>query len=242
MTFRMFLAGVALSLLQVPAAAREEGEVRQIVTFDLEEGAMAEAVRLFRERALPLYAANEPMLRFRAYREVESPVSLDLVVVSSFRGMAGMEASNRALAAEAKKQGTTLASLYGEIGALSSGHWDQFVSMDPSLAWGNLDGAELVVLVSVRLLPGSMEGYRALLRDELVPWEEKSAILGGSESGSYLLSDGYTFFRILGLSRLGDWQLYLSSLSKQPFSRELDRLTVAARQIVLAPVRELSVH
>ena len=53
----------------------------------------AEAIALFRDRALPLYERNEPMLSFRGLREVESPEPLDLIVVSAFRGMAGMDES-----------------------------------------------------------------------------------------------------------------------------------------------------
>ncbi len=37
------------------------------------------------------------MLRFRGFREAERPEPLDLIVVSTFRGMAGMDVSNRTL-------------------------------------------------------------------------------------------------------------------------------------------------
>lgn len=41
----------------------------------------------FRDHAIPLYRRDEAMLSFRAFREIESPVALDLIVVSAFRGM-----------------------------------------------------------------------------------------------------------------------------------------------------------
>ena len=59
------------------------------------------------------------MLRFRGFREAESPEPLDLIVVSTFRGMAGMDASNRTPRERAEKANTSMGELYGRIGALT---------------------------------------------------------------------------------------------------------------------------
>ncbi len=223
-------------------ALQSTSDVRQIVSFRFLPGRTAEAIQLFRDEAKPLYEANAPMLRFRAYREVESPEPLDLVVISSFRGMEGMDASNRALSEEAARRGTSVSEIYGRIAGGSSGHRDEFVEMDPRLSWGDVDGTSLVVLVRVRIAPGRRSDYDTLLRERVAPWERESRLLAGSESGRFLLSDGFDFFRILATSSLGDWQRYLEALRLAPFAGELDGWTVESRQVILAPVRELSVR
>ena len=93
---------VAAALTCAPAAPLSaqlpfEGEVRQLVTFRFLPGRSADALRVYTEEALPLYRAGTEMRSFRGLREVESPVPLDLVVVSSFDGMGGMDRSNREL-------------------------------------------------------------------------------------------------------------------------------------------------
>jgi hypothetical protein len=227
----------AIALLAL--AARD---VRQLVYFDFLPGKTAEAVQMFRDDALPLYQADSHLLQFRAFREAESPEPLDLVVVSSFHGMAGMDESNRALAEEAKRRGTTIGEIYGRIGALSERHRDEFVEIDPALSWGDVSGAGLVALVSVRLAPGRKEAYGRLLRDEIVPWERRSGIFAGGESGPYLVSDGFSFLRVFGLSSLGDWHRYRGEAEKQPFARELEASIAAERVLLVAPLHELSVR
>jgi hypothetical protein len=232
-----------LGLLAASALALQSGpEVRQIVSFRFLQGASDAAIRIFREEALPLYKANEPMLRFRAYREVESPEPLDLVVVSSFRGLEGMDGSNRALSEEAAKRGTRVGDIYGRISASSDGHRDELVAMDPRLSFGDVDGAGLVVLVRLRLAPGRRADYEALLRERLVPWEKETRIAAGSDSGRFLLSDGFDFFRILGIENLAAWQRYVEAAREAPFASELDGWIAESRQVILAPVRELFVR
>jgi hypothetical protein len=230
---------LALALL---LGALSAPEVRQLVYFDFLPGKTEEAIRLFRAEALPLYVENDPMLRFRAYREAESPEPVDLVVVSSFRGMAGMDRSNRALGEEAAKRGSTVGEIYGRIGALSERHRDEFVEIDPALSWGEVSGASLVAFVSLRLAPGKKEVYARILRDEVVPWEKRAGIAAGGEGGAYLVSDGLAFFRLLCLSSLDDWHRYVTEARKQPFALELDGSVAAERVMLLAPVPELSVR
>lgn len=232
-------AATLLALLGLSVAAPD---VRQLVVFDFLPGKMPEALALFEKEALPLYHENAPMLRFRGYREVESPVPLDLVVVSSFAGMAGMDDSNRALRAAAEKRGASIASLYGRISALSQSHHDSFVEMVPELAWGGRDQGPLVVLESFRIAPGATERFEHLLRETLVPWERNAAITVGGETGRYLLSDGLDFLRIHSVASLGDWHRYVTARDGAPFGGELDAAIAASRQIIVAPVEELSVR
>jgi len=232
---------VSLLLLGL-VALQSAAEVRQIVTFRFLPGKTDEAIEIFREEARPLYEANGPMLRFRAYREVESPEPLDLVAISSFRGMEGMDASNRALAEEAARRGTRVGDIYGRISASTSGHRDEFVEMDPRLSWGEVDGAGLVVLVRLRLAPGRRSDYETLLRERVVPWEKEHRLAAGSESGWFLLADGFDFFRILGVSSLGEWQRHVEAERRAPFAAELEGWIAESRQVILAPVRELSVR
>lgn len=220
----------------------EAPEVRQLVTFDFLPGQGEEALRLFREEALPLYQADRPLLRFRAYREVESPEPVDLVVVSSFQGMAGMDDSNRTLSEQARKNGTTLAAIYGRIGDLTVSHRDELAEFDPSLCWGEVDKAKLLVLVSTRLVPGGLDGYRALLREEWISWERKSGILSGSETGVYFVSNGFRVLRTFGIDHLEDWQRYQSELRRTTTWRKADQLTAEQKEIILAPVPELTIR
>jgi hypothetical protein len=232
-----------MSLLLVAAIALQAAsEVRQFVTFRFLGGKSAAAIQIFREQALPLYVANEPMLRFRAFREVESPEPLDLVVVSSFRGLEGMDSSNKRLAEDASKRGTRVGDIYGKISASSDGHRDELVEMDPGFSWGDVDGATLVVLVRLRLSPGRRSAYEKLLRERLVPWEMESRLTTGADSGRFLLSNGYDYLRVLGIENLAAWQRYVEAIRGAPFASELDGWIEESSQVILAPVRELDVR
>jgi hypothetical protein len=231
-----------LFLAACAGGSEERGEVRQLVYFHFLPGRMNDAVQVFRDEALPLYRQNEPMLRFRAYRESESPVPLDLVVVSTFEGMSGMDASNRALGEQARKRGTSVGGIYGRISALSSQHRDEFVEIQSALSWGSVDEANLVALVSIRLAPGAVEGYETMVRNDVLPWERGLDVVSGSETGRFLLADGFTFFRTIGLADLGAWHEYVREERRQPFRRALDELVVESRQILVAPLRELAVR
>ncbi len=224
------------------AVLQNVAEVRQIVSFRFLPGKTADAIQIFRDEAHPLYVSNGSMLRFRAYREVESPEPLDLVVVSSFGGLEGMDRSNRAIAEEAERRGTRVGDIYGRISASSYGHRDELLEMDPRLSWGDLDSAELVVLIRQRLPPGRSSAYETLLRERLVPWEREHRLTTGSESGRSLLSDGFDFFRILGIENLASWQRYVETVRGAPFASDQESWIVESRQVILAPVRELFVR
>lgn len=236
------LAVTCLGLASATGAAKDLPEVRQFVTFKFSPGETGEAIRLFRERALPLYEKADAMLRFRGYREAESPVPLDLMVVSSFRGMEGMDRSNDALRELAARNGTSIGELYGAIGALSEHHTDEFVEMDASLSRGDAGAGRLQVFVSIQLTPAGASTYMDLLREEVLDWEDTLGGLTGSDSGSFLLSDGFDAFRVFGVESLGAWHDYLRSRRAQDWSSKLASLTVKTRVMVLVGLPELSVR
>lgn len=229
------LIGPQRTVAQFPV----EAEVRQIVTFSFLPGASGDALEAYRELAIPLYEEDDAMLSFRGFREVESPVPLDLIVVSAFLGMSGMDRSNAALRDIAADAGTSIGAVYGRIGSLSSGHTDQFVEMLPTLGSGDPSAARLTAFVWYRVLPG--EG--AMFEDAM------GALLGSdgglstpSATGRFLVSDGWHYLRILGFDSLAGYQEYRTWNAGLPAQARIERLTVTRRDVIVANVPELSVR
>jgi hypothetical protein len=233
--------GLLLQISSGEVSAQEGGppEVRQLVTFKFQPGKSGEAIKVFREQALPLYELNDPMLSFRGFREVESPESLDLIVVSAFQGMAGMDRSNSSLAAAAAQAGASVGAIYGKIGALSVSHTDQFVEMVAPLMNGDPTERRLVALVSFQLLPGEGESFERLLADAVLPWEQAAGV--PSATGRFLVSDGWHNLRFIGFDSLGDFHDYWTRASESGHG-VIDQLTVRRKEIIMAPVPELSVR
>lgn len=232
----------ALSLIRTPVDAQTpfEGEVRQLVTFRFLPGRAPEALRVYREEALPLYEKDSAMRSFRAFREAESPVPLDLVVVSSFDGMAGMDASNAELRRHAEEAGTSIGAVYGRIAAESRDHDDQFVEMLPALGSGDPTTAGLVAFVWYRVQPGRAAAFERALSDDIVDWERTRGT--DATTGRFLVSDGWHYLRTLGFDSLGAYQAYWTALRATRGGRALDALTAARREVVVVPVPELSVR
>ena len=220
-----------------------QSEVRQIVTFSFLPGKSAEAIAAFREQAIPLYEQDEAMLSFRGFREVESPIPLDLIVVSAFRGMAGMDASNAALRTLARQAGSSIGALYGGIGALASGHADQFVEMLPPMGAADpfrQPARGLTAFVWYRILAGESAAFEALLEKAIVPWEQANGI--PSATGRFLVSDGWDYMRFLAFDSLRAYHDYWSRLRAQADHAAVDGLTAERREVIVAPVAELSVR
>ena len=133
--------------------------------------------------------------------------------------------------------------LYGRIGALTEHHRDEFIEVDPELWWGSTDTAPLVVFVSLRIAPGKSATFETLVRDRLVPWEkELGSGITGSDGGPFLLSIGWDYMRIIGISTLGDWHRYVRERRSQTFWSELEGVVTQSKEIILAPLPELSVR
>lgn len=242
------LAATALTAMH-PAVLRSqevdaaETEVIQLVTFHFAPGGTAEAIRLFRDRALPLYVQNPDMLEFRAYREVESPSPLSLVVVSRFRGMAGMDRSNDALRALAADAGTSIGEIYGGISAVSVGHTDEFVEIELGSALASMDNSHLVVLEYLEAMGPSrddgtsMNGFGAPL-DQVLP--VGVAGIEGGLAGPMVIADGWGLFRMYGAASLGA----VHTASQQSIMRKAGNAGAVTRRkrVVLARVAELSVR
>ena len=221
---------------QVPVGS----EVRQLVTFSFLPGKSTEALAVLRDRAIPLYANNEAMLSFRAFREVESPVSLDLIIVSAFAGMSGMDKSNANLSVLAAEAGTSIGAIYGRLGGLSSGHTDQFVEMLPSLGSGDPSSKRLTALVWYRNLPGEADAFEGALETAVVPWEESSHV--PSATGRFLVSDGWHYLRFLGFDSLGDYHEYWSRIGADSGRARIIDVTAERREVIVASVPALAIR
>ena len=215
------------------------GEVRQLVTFRFVPGAAAAARTIFQERALPLYELDTAMRSFRAFREVESSIPLDLVVISSFDGMAGTDEHNSVVSSLPGPDGLGIGGFYGAIGDLIAAHDDQFVEMLPDLSSGDPATRGRVALVWYRLLPGQTAQFEAAVADELGPWE--ASVHVPSATGRFLLSDGWHYLRILGFDSLEAYQSYWRDAGPAGHTA-LDEVTAERREVILAPVPELSVR
>jgi hypothetical protein len=169
------------------------------------------------------------MRSFRVFREVESPVAMDVMVVSSFQGMTGMDSSNTSLRMLAEKAGSSVGSIYGAIGGLSSAHTDQFVEMLPDLGFGDASAARLTAFMWFNVEPGQAEAFETGMTETVVTWEKEIGV--AASTGRVLVSDGWDYLRVVGLESLGDFQNYLEGLRSHGGSA-LSR-TVSRRRVVL---------
>jgi len=225
--------------IAVSAQVPRVDEVRQIITFSFLPGRSAEAVAIFRDEALPLYRDNDAMRSFRGFREVESPIPLDLVVVSSFEGMAGMDASNDALRGLAAERGTSVGGIYEGISALSTSHTDQFAEIMPNLGRGDPAAAPLTAMVWYQIQPDSVETFEtALIR--LTAFEAADGV--PSITGRMILSDGWDYVRFLGFESLGAYQDYWMTIRAARDYGLLAGATVRRREVILTRVPELDVR
>lgn len=231
----VFVAGVTgASADTLAAQVPVEGEVRQIVTLSFVPGRSGEAVEVFRDLAVPIYEGDPALLSFRGFREIESSIPLDLIVVSAFRGMGGMDRHNAALGEAG------IGAFYAGILPLVASHTDQFVEMRPELGAGDPSSAARTALVWYRLLPGEGEVFEEALKEVVVPWEEASGT--PSATGRFLLSDGWHYLRFLGFESLGDYQDYWTAMRRLPGHPRIAEVTAERRQVIVAPVPELAVR
>ncbi len=225
-------SGSLLAQVEVP-------EVRQLVTFRFQPGMSGKGMAIFRDQAVPLYRENEAMLRFRGFTEVESPEPLDLIVVSSFRGMAGMDESNGLLTEAAARLGTSVGQVYGAISAVSVEHHDQFVEMLEPLVNGIPEERRLLVLISYQVSPGGSRDFERAI-GSILPWERGEGI--PSVTGRFLVSEGWHYLRFVGFDSLGDFHAYRTGLRGLPEHGLVDALTLRTKEIVVARIAALDVR
>jgi len=228
--FLVVVPGGRVAEAQVPFA----GEVRQLVTLSFLPGRSGEATRIFRELAVPRYREDEAMRAFRGFREIESPIPLDLIVVSSFEGMAGMDRSNAELGA------LGIGEFYRAIGPLLASHHDQFVEMLPDLGSGDPSSSARTALVWYRIRPDRQAAFEEAVAEVLVPWERAGDV--PSATGRFLLSDGWHFLRFLGFESLGAYQAYWRGLAGRPGYGDVAEIVAERREVIVAGVPELTVR
>lgn len=230
--------GGGADALAQPAAA---SEVRQIVTFRFAPGRSAEALAIYERRLKPVYEDVAPLLRFRAYREAESPEPLDLVIVSSYRGLAGMDAANEALR-KTHPSGVSAFQAYGELSAMTAAHHDQFVEMLPRVSGPPVEGTGLTVFEYVRTTPGGGPAYERLLTDRLQRFEQQRALFRGSETGRLIVSDGWDYLRMHAIGSLADWHAAVTAVRESAIQTELAPLVAARKTLILRLDPRLSVR
>lgn len=240
LTAILFCAPLAAALYWLPMSAQEPPEVWQIVTFRFQPGQAAEAHRIYADSLLPIYRDNPHLLRFRAYREAESPVPLDLMIVSHYAGMAGMDESNRWHRRRATGGG--VGPLYARLSDLSAGHDDQFIEILPSLTTAAKAVPALYVFEWIRVIPGGGPRFEQVLEARAVPWERGLSMVKGSRTGRVLVGDGWDYARVLEVDSLGDYHSLLTRAREAPFTAEWAALVAARRTIIVRNLPELAIR
>lgn len=242
---RASIVRLATCALLVPfgglAAQEQAAEVRQIVTFLFQPNRAAEAQTIYEQQLKPIYAAIPALQRFRAYHEAESPEPLDLVVVSSYAGMAGMDSANASLRRATWNGGPAVA-LYGVLSGISISHHDQFVEMLPALGDRAITAGGLTVFEYVRVVPGTQGAFEALLRSQVRPFEQEAGLYQWSETGRLLVSDGWDYLRVINIRSLGAWQSYRRRLREAPFADAWQRVIAAQKTLILRDDERLAIR
>jgi hypothetical protein len=243
--------GAALAALAVGASgpglpAQDLPEVRQIVTFKLQATAVEPVVNLYEGGLRRIYEELPPLLRFRAYRETESPEPLDLVVVSSYRGMAGMDAANEQLRAH-QREGESAFAIYQQINRFAVSHHDQFVEMidvlgDPWNLEASSEPRQLTVFEYLRLTPGTHSFFEELLQLRVRPFEQGRELYRWSETGRVIVGDGWDYLRTFGVDSLGMWHEYVRQMRDADFHQALTPVVVARKTIILRREPRLSLR
>lgn len=250
------LASVVLSSLTLSLGANAQAkdstphsDVRQILSFQFLPGRADSAFRIYERVLVPAYRDDAAMLRFRGYREAESPEPLDLMLVSHFDGVAGMDASNRALR-QLSAAGRPVFAWYGALSELAQAHRDEFAEMLPELgdvadAASDTSGG-IVVVERVRVLPTERPLYEHFIRTHVRSVERRTErdapLVRWSETGRLLVSDGWDYIRFVGVASLGDWQRYREALKKSRAWSAIDQLVVARKTTIVRQAPALSVR
>lgn len=226
---------------QPPAESRE---VRQLVTFRFLPGQTRTALDVYRTGILPVYRGVESMRTVRLLGEVESPEPLDLMVVTHYADMAGMDRANQALRA-LPADGPTIGQLYQQVADLSLGHHDQFVEVvSPPVSPGSSDGL-LEVLEFVRVSAGAQGAFERQMLQVVHPWEEDQPIrqlVPRTETARFLLADGWDYLRIYAVRDLAAWQAYSTARARHPAASVANRLVEQRKTMILRELSDMRVR
>lgn len=237
----------ALGLAERGATAQppaESREVRQLVTFRFLPGQTRAALDVYRTGILPVYRGVESMRTVRLLGEVESPEPLDLMVVTHYADMAGMDRANQALRA-LPPDGPSIGQLYQQVSDLSLGHHDQFVEMlSPPVSAGTPDGL-LEVLEFLRVAPGSHSAFERQMLQIVHPWEEDQAtrqLVPRTETARFLLADGWDYLRTYAVRDLAAWQAYSTARGRHPAVWAANRLVEQRKTMILRELPDMRVR
>lgn len=250
MTLTLVAAGLLGASNGVPGAAAgqapiEAREVRQLVTFRFLPGQLAAALDLYRSQVVPLYRETESMRMVRFLGEVESPEPLDLVVVTHYADMAGMDRAGRQLADRAPDGGPSIGQLYRQIGDLSLGHHDQFVELVSSPNVAPVPDRTLEVLEFIRVSPGSGPAFERQVQAAIHPWEQEAPIRDlvlRTETARFLVADSWDYLRTYAIRDLASWQAYAAARNRNPAAFSINRLVEARKTMILRELGDLRVR
>jgi hypothetical protein len=226
---------------QTPVESRE---VRQLVTFRFLPGQTRAALDVYRTGILPIYRGVESMRTVRLLGEVESPEPLDLMVVTHYADMAGMDRANQAMRA-LPPDGPTIGQLYQQVADLSLGHHDQFVEViSPPVSAGTPDGL-LEVLEFVRVSAGAHGAFERQMLQIVHPWEEDQplrSVVPRTETARFLVADGWDYLRTYAVRDLAAWQAYSAARARHPAVYAANRLIEQRKTMILRELPELRVR
>lgn len=226
---------------QPPLDARE---VRHLVTFRFLPGQLDAALDLYGRHLIPLYREVEAMRTVRVFAEVESPEPLDLMVVTHYDGMAGVDRANQALSRVAPDR-VPVAQLYRQIADLSLGHTDQFVELLSPPSAGQAPDQSLEVLEFLRISPGMGSAFERTVLASVHPWEQEPGmrdLLLRSETSRFLVADGWDYLRAYAVRNLAAWQAYTTARAKHSATVTVNRFVEARKTMILREMPDLRVR
>lgn len=226
---------------QPPAESRE---VRHLVTFRFLPGQTRSALDLYRTFIVPIYREIEPMRTVRLFSEVESPEPFDLMLVTHYADMAGMDRANAALL-QLPGDRPPIGELYRQVADLSLGHHDQFVEVisPPSVA-SSPDGL-LEVLEFLRVSPANAGLFERQMLGVVHPWEQEQPlrdVVVRSETARFLVADGWSYLRTYAVRDLAAWQTYNAARARYPGAIPATRAIEARKTVILREIADLRVR
>ncbi len=99
-----------------------------------------------------------------------------------------------------------------------------------------------VVLPSLRILPAERASYERLIRARVRAVERARLLVRWSETGRFLVSDGWDCIRFISIASLGDWQRYREALDKAGAWDAIDRLVLARKTTIVLQAPTVSVR